>query len=65
MDVAGPFLTSDSGKKYVLVVKSYFSKWPEVYAPPNKETKAFTEVLWLGMEYLLNCIHTKEGTSNP
>ena len=44
MDIAGPFLVSESGNRYVLVVIDYFSKWPEVYAIPNQEARTVAEV---------------------
>lgn len=44
IDGAGPFPTSDSGNKYVLVIMDYFSKWPEVYAIPNQEAKTVAEI---------------------
>ena len=37
IDVAGPFPTSSSGNRYVLVAMDYFSKWPEIYPIPNQE----------------------------
>ena len=38
VDMYGPLKTSDSGKKYVLVMTDAFSKYAEVVATPNKES---------------------------
>jgi hypothetical protein len=68
MDVAGPFPTSDSGNKYVLVVMDYFSKWPEVYPIPNQETTTIADAVvhnWIScLEYQWRFIQTKDGISN-
>ena len=45
VDVAGPFPTTNSGNKYLLVTMDYFSKWPEVYPIPNQEATTVAEVL--------------------
>ena len=45
IDVAGPFPASDRGNKYLLVVMDYFTKWPEVYAVPNQESRTIADCL--------------------
>ena len=35
IDVMGPLPILDLGKKYILVVADYFTKWTEAYAIPN------------------------------
>lgn len=45
LDVAGPFPTSNSGNKYILVIMDYFTKWPEVFAIPNQEAVTIAEKL--------------------
>jgi hypothetical protein len=35
IDVAGPFLHSDQGNRYLLIAVNYFSKWLEAYAISN------------------------------
>ena len=39
VDLFGPLKTSDSGKKYVLVMTDAFSKYVEIVATPNKEAE--------------------------
>ncbi|CAK1598707.1 unnamed protein product [Parnassius mnemosyne] len=36
LDVTGPFLKSECGNKYFMVVMDYFTKWPEVFAITNQ-----------------------------
>ncbi|PFX16681.1 Ubiquitin-protein ligase E3B [Stylophora pistillata] len=43
VDTTGPLTESDRGKKYILVISDYFTKWTEAYTLPNQE--AVTEVL--------------------
>jgi hypothetical protein len=45
IDVAGPFLWSDQGNWYLLIVTDYFTKWPEAYAIPNQEASTVVEEL--------------------
>ena len=39
VDMFGPLKTSDSGKKYILVMTDAFSKYVEIVATPNKEAE--------------------------
>ena len=43
MDLFGPCVTSDMGKKYVLTITDAFTKYAEVVAIPNKEAET---VVW-------------------
>jgi hypothetical protein len=64
MDVAGPFPTSDSGNKYVLVVMDYFSKWPEVYPIPNQETTTIADAVvhnWISRFGVPMEVHSDQG----
>lgn len=36
VDIVGPFLESDAGNLYVLVVADYFTRWVEPYPLPNR-----------------------------
>ena len=38
MDIVGPLPTSKSGKKYIIVISEYFTKWAEAFGIPNQET---------------------------
>jgi len=42
VDLFGPLKTSDSGKKYVLVMTDAFSKYVEIVATPNKEAETIS-----------------------
>lgn len=39
----GPISTTDSSKKYILVVGDYFTKWKEAFAVPNQEAKTISK----------------------
>ena len=43
LDIVGPFLRSDSGNKYVLVLGDYFTKWMEAYPLHNIEAQTVAE----------------------
>ena len=45
IDLMGPFLKSEDGNKYVLVLVDSFSKWMEAHAVPNIESKTIAEKL--------------------
>jgi hypothetical protein len=45
IDVAGPFPRSDQGNQYLLIAMDYFTKWPEVYAIPNREASTIAKDL--------------------
>ena len=45
VDITGPFMPSDQGNKYVLVVGDCFTKWTEAYALPDQEAKTVARVL--------------------
>ena len=42
--VAGPFLVSNAGNRYVLVVMFYIRKWPEAFPIPNQEANTIVNV---------------------
>jgi transposase InsO family protein len=45
IDVAGVFLLSDQGNRYLLIAMDYFTKRPEAYAIPNQEASTIAEAL--------------------
>ena len=45
MDLAGPYPTSNSGNKYILVIQDYWSRWVEVFAIPDKRAETVAAVL--------------------
>ena len=45
VDISGPFPTTESGNKYIMVAMDYFSKWPEVVPMPNQEAVTVAEAL--------------------
>jgi hypothetical protein len=45
VDVAGPFLLSYQGYRYLLIAMDYFTKWPEAYALPKQVVSTVAEAL--------------------
>lgn len=45
VDILGPFPTTDTGNRYVLVAMDYFTKWPEAYAVPDQTAATTAERL--------------------
>ena len=45
VDILGPFPTTDSGNRYILVAMDYFTKWPEAYAVPDQSAVTTAERL--------------------
>ena len=41
----GPFHCTHSGKKYILIVADYFSKWVEAFPMPNQEACTVAKLL--------------------
>ena len=64
MDLQGPWPTSDSGNKYILVVQDYYSKWVEMFAIPDKTAQTVAEILVSEVftRYGLCCrLHSDQG----
>ena len=64
MDILGPLPATSRGKKYILVVGDYFSKWKEAYPMPNME--ATTIATFLVNEFICRFgvpeyLHTDQG----
>ena len=53
MDLFGPLKTSNSGKKYVMVITDAFSKYVEIMAIPDKQ-----KTLWLKHYSPNGCVDT-------
>ena len=47
MDIFGPLKTSQSGKKYIMVVRDAFTKWVELIAIPDKQVETVAKLLQL------------------
>jgi transposase InsO family protein len=45
IDIAGPFLRSDQGNRYLLIAMACFTKRPEAYAIPSQEASTVAEAL--------------------
>ena len=45
LDILGPLSLSNEGKRYILVVSDYFTKWPEAYTLSNQGATTVAEVL--------------------
>jgi hypothetical protein len=45
IDIASPFPRSDQGNQYLLIAMNYFTKWPEAYSIPSKETSTLVQAL--------------------
>lgn len=45
VDIAGPFPTSLSGNRVVLIAMDYFTKWPKAYALPRQGASTVAETL--------------------
>ena len=44
-DIMGPFPTTKSGNKYILVAPDYFTRWVEAFAIPNQEAITVAKTL--------------------
>ena len=63
-DITGPFPTSDSGNRYILVVVCGFSKWVEAFPIPNQEAETVARVLVRELFCRYGCpsvIHSDQG----
>jgi len=45
MDILGPLPTTDRGKRFVLVVMDYFTRWAEAYALPDHQAPTIARTL--------------------
>ena len=64
LDIMGPLPTTESGNKYILVVRDYFTKWKEAFPLPNKEAKTVAEKLVnevISRYRAPECIHSDQG----
>ena len=45
IDTCGPYMQSDNGAKYVIVIIDHFSGWPEAYATTDKSAQTVASIL--------------------
>ena len=45
VDILSPFLESENGNSYILVIGNYFTRWMEAYPIPNQEAVTVAQVL--------------------
>ena len=64
IDIAGPFVKSDSGYSYILVVVDYFTKYAEIYPLQNMEAETVAEAVFKGWIKRFGCpreLHSDQG----
>ena len=64
IDILGPFPRTERGKRYILTVMDYFTKWPEAYCLPDQEAETIADALIEGMFSRFGApevIHTDQG----
>ena len=65
-DITGPFPTSNSGNKYILVVTDYFSKWVEIFAVPDQTAVTCAEKILNEVISRYGCphdLHSDQGSN--
>lgn len=45
MDIMGPFPTTTSGNRYIIVFSDYYSRWPEAFALPSTEASRIAQLI--------------------
>lgn len=66
VDIAGPFLQTDKGKKFVMAMMDYFTKWQEALPLPNQEALTVATALvkdWICRYGVPLEIHSDQGTN--
>ncbi len=64
LDILGPLPESDDGKKYILIIGCYFTKWKEAFAMPNMEAATVADILvneWISRYGIPRQIHADQG----
>ena len=62
LDIFGQLPELDLGKKYILIIGDYFSKWTEAYAIPDREATTVVIVLEFMAHFgILRQIHSDQG----
>ena len=46
IDITGPFMETEAGNFYILVMQDQFTKWPEAVAIPNKAAATVAEAFF-------------------
>ena len=66
LDIVGPLPKTTRGNKYILVLRDYFTKWPEAFPLQNQEAVTIARILVsevfarFGVPYIL---HSDQGTN--
>ncbi|GFX37250.1 retrovirus-related Pol polyprotein from transposon 412 [Trichonephila clavipes] len=63
-DILGPFPRSSDGNNKILLVKDYFTKWPEAYPISDQEASTVAEVLvqhWISRFGILLQLNSDQG----
>lgn len=64
LDILGPFITSDSGNNYVLMMVDQFTKWVEMAALPDQSAESVAENFLVHFIVTCGCpleVHTDQG----
>ncbi|KMQ82132.1 integrase core domain protein, partial [Lasius niger] len=65
IDAVGPFLVSNKGNKWILVISDYFTRYAEAYAVPNIQSTTVATVLvdYISRHGLMDVLYSDRGTN--